>query len=74
MGCYDKGLCEEKSKIEPLVDRLFPRTITQPAVPNRRVQEISARERRLTPDWWLARKLEKHNVYRTLRDCELFQG
>lgn len=44
MGCYDKGLCEEKSKMEALVDRLFPRTITLPAVPNRRVEEISARE------------------------------
>ena len=44
MGCYDKGLCDEKSKMEPLVDRLFPRTITLPAVPNGRVQEISARE------------------------------
>lgn len=44
MGCYDKGLCDEKSKMEPLVDRLFPRTITLPAVPNRRLQEISARE------------------------------
>lgn len=32
--------------MEPLVDRLFPRTITLPAVPNRRVQEISAREGR----------------------------
>lgn len=44
MGCYDKGLWNEKSKMEPLVDRLFPRTITLPAVPNRRLQEISARE------------------------------
>lgn len=43
-GCYDKGLCDEKSEKEPLDDRLFPRTITQPAVPNRRVQEISARK------------------------------
>lgn len=44
MGCYDKGLCVEKSKKEPLVDRLLPRTITLPAVPNRRLQEISAKK------------------------------
>lgn len=44
MGCYDKGLCDKKSKMEALVDRLFPRTITLPTVPNIRVQEISARE------------------------------
>lgn len=31
-------------KTEPLADRLFPRTNLLPAVPNRRVQEISARE------------------------------
>lgn len=44
MGCYDKGLCEEKSKMEPLVDMHFPKTITLPAVPNRRLEEISPRE------------------------------
>lgn len=46
MGSCDKGLCGAKSKMESLVDGLFPRTITLPAVPNRRVPEISARERR----------------------------
>lgn len=30
--------------MEALVDSLFPRTITLPAVANMRVQEISARE------------------------------
>lgn len=44
MGCFDKGLCNKKPKMELLVDRLSPRTITRPAVPNRRLQEISARE------------------------------
>lgn len=44
MECFDKGLCNEKPKMELLVDRLSPRTITLPAVPNSRLQEISARE------------------------------
>lgn len=45
MGCYDKGLCNKKFKNRRLlVDRPLPRTITLPAVPNRRVQEISAQE------------------------------
>lgn len=28
----------------------------------------------LNSDWWLARKLEKSNIYMTLRDCKLFRG
>lgn len=44
MECFDKGLFNEKPKMELLVDRLSPRTITLPAVPNSRLQEISARE------------------------------
>lgn len=44
MECFDKGLYNEKPKMELLVDRLSPRTITLPAVPNSRLQEISARE------------------------------
>ena len=62
-GVMIKGLCDKKSKMEPLVDMLFPRTITLPAVPNRRVQEISAREGSAAQGWWLARKLRKSNVY-----------
>lgn len=44
MGSFDKGLCNKKPKMELLVDRLSPRIITLPAVPNRRLQEISARK------------------------------
>lgn len=71
MGCYDKGLCVEKSKKEPLVDRLLPRTITLPAVPNRRLQEISAKKGCSAQT---GGELGTSSTYMTLRGCKPFRG
>lgn len=73
-GVVIKVFETKSQKWKALADRLFPGTITLPAVPNIRVQEISAREGVLSSDWWLARKLVKSYVYMTLRGCKLFQA
>lgn len=73
-GVVIKVFETKSQKWKALADRLYPRTITLPAVPNTRVQEISAREGVLSSDWWLARKLVKSCVYMTLRGCKLFQA
>lgn len=69
-GVMIKAFYDQKSKMEPSVDRPAPTTIMLPAVPNRRLHEISARQG-FSADNGGQLINWKRAMY---RDCKLLQG